>query len=178
MLKMFSTQLAGLLGRIQEKQEENLEDAARLLAQAAAGEGRIFIFGAGEMEAIALEATLGAEPLSAAVNWDGENIEGFTAPDRALIAARFSGDPSALNAAKLLQKEGIPFAAISASLEGTDSDTLEELADVHVGLLLKKGLLPDETGGRFGFPAPIAGLFAYYGIKFIIDEILAEYEEQ
>ncbi|WP_409272522.1 DUF2529 family protein [Neobacillus sp. SCS-31] len=177
MLKMFSTQLAGLLGRIHDKQEDNLEDAARLLAQAAAGEGRIFIYGTREMEAVALEATLGEEPLPSAVNWNGEETAEFTAADRALIVTRFSRDPDAIKAAKLLQKKGIPFAGISSAREEADGDTLENLADVHVGLLLKKALLPDESGGRFGFPAPIAGLFAYYGIKFIIDEILAEYEE-
>ncbi|WP_053368408.1 DUF2529 family protein [Bacillus sp. FJAT-27245] len=176
MLKMFSTQLTGLLGRICDKQEENFEDAARLLAQAAAGEGRIYIFGSKEMEAVALEATLGEEPLASAVNWGGKDSAEFTAADRALIVARFSEDPLALEAAKLLQKKGIPFAAISSVREELNGDTLENLADAHVALMLKKGLLPDESGGRFGFPAPIAGLFAYYGIKFIIDEILAEYE--
>lgn len=177
MLKMFSTQLAGLLGRIQDKQEEDFEDAARLLAQAAAGEGRIFIFGTREMEAVALEATLGEEPLSSAVKWDGKGTGEFTAADRALIVSRFSADPEAISAAKRLQAEGIPFAGISAAVEENGGDTLEGLADAHVGLLLKKGLLPDESGGRFGFPAPIAALFAYYGVKFIIDEILAEYED-
>ncbi|WP_059171823.1 DUF2529 family protein [Bacillus sp. FJAT-27445] len=177
MLKMFSTQLAGLFGRIQDKQEENFEDAARLLAQAAAGNGRIFIFGVKEMEAIGLEATLGTEPLVSAVKWDGKETGEFTPADRAMVVARYSMDCEAINAAKLLKKEGIPFAGISAAADGESGESLEGLADVHISLLLKKGLLPDESGGRYGFPAPLAALFVYYGIKFTIDEILAEYED-
>jgi hypothetical protein len=42
---------------------------------------------------------------------------------------------------------------------------------------LTKGLLPDDFGNRYGFPSPMAGLFVYYGLKFTIEEIIAEYEE-
>ncbi|CEG29214.1 DUF2529 domain-containing protein [Bacillus sp. B-jedd] len=177
MLKMFSTQLAGLFGRIHDKQEENFEDGARLLAQAIAGAGRIFIFGKGEMAAVGLEAASGAEPLAGVVVWDGQEREDFSAADRALVFARYSTDPEAVHAAQVLQNNGIPFTAVSTVAEGEgDSASLVDLADVHLDLMLKRGLLPDETGGRFGFPAPIAALFVYYGLKFTIEEILADYE--
>lgn len=175
MLKMFSTQLAGLFGRIQDKQEENFEDGARLLAQAVAGAGRIFVFGQGEMAAVGLEASLGAEPLAGVVVWDGQEREDFSAADRALVVSRYATDPEALHAAQVLQNNGIPFVAVSTAAEG-DGVSLVELADVHLDLMLKRGLLPDETGGRFGFPAPMAALFVYYGLKFTIEEILADYE--
>lgn len=54
MLKMFSTQLTGLFNRLQEKEDFSIEDGARLLAQAAAGEGTVYIFGIKEMQAVAL----------------------------------------------------------------------------------------------------------------------------
>jgi Domain of unknown function (DUF2529) len=176
MLKMFSTQLAGLLNRIQDKQEENFEDAGRLLAQASAGDGRIFIFGVKEMHAISLEATVGAEPLRRAALWDGSSTEGFIAADRVLIISRFSSDPDAIKAAKLLQSEGIPFVGVSTANSIENDDSLVDIADVHIDLLLKKGLIPDENGERIGFPAPIAALFVYYGVRFIIEEILNDYE--
>jgi len=50
------------------------------------------------------------------------------------------------------------------------------LADVHINLQLLKGLLPDDFGNRYGYPSSMAALYVYYGIKFTIDEILAEYE--
>ena len=63
MLKMFSTQLTGLFKSIMEKEEFNIEDAARLLTQAAVGEGTIYIYGFGEMEGVTNEALQGIEPL-------------------------------------------------------------------------------------------------------------------
>ncbi|RHW40216.1 DUF2529 family protein [Neobacillus notoginsengisoli] len=177
MLKMFSTQLAGLFGRIHDKQDENFEDAARLLAQAVAGDGRIFLFGVKEMEAVGLEASIGTEPLDRVVIWDGKERNDFSAADRALIVSRYSADAEAVKAAQVLQNNGILFAGISTAVEGeADGGSLADLADVHLDLMLKRGLLPDETGGRFGYPAPLAALFVYYGLKFTIDEILADYE--
>ena len=50
-----------------------------------------------------------------------------------------------------------------------------ELADVHIDLQLIKGLLPNDAGERFGYPSSMAALYVYYGLKFTIEEILAEY---
>ncbi len=69
MLKMFSTQVSGLFKRIQEQNEFALEDGARLLAQAAVGDGTIYLCGIGEMAAVEAEATKGAEPLAFVKNW-------------------------------------------------------------------------------------------------------------
>jgi hypothetical protein len=52
------------------------------------------------------------------------------------------------------------------------------LADVHIDLRIQRGLIPDETGNRYGYPTLIAALFAYYGIKFTLEEIIKEYEEE
>lgn len=63
-----------------------------------------------------------------------------------------------------------------STIKTESSENLADLADVHIDLKLAKGLLPDEEGNRFGYPASMAALFVYYGIKFTIEEILAEYE--
>lgn len=170
MLKMFTTQLTGLFKRIEEKEEFAFEDGARLLAQAPAGEGVIYIFGAREMKAIELEGLDGAEPLKSAKVL--KNVAELTDADRVLLFTRTSADQEAITLALKLQEKGIPMVAVSSVVE---DGQLTDLADVHINLQLKKGLLPDDEGNRFGYPASMAGLYAYYGLKFTIDEILTEY---
>lgn len=173
MLKMFSTQLTGLLNRIHEKEEFSFEDGARLMAQAAVSEGSIYIYGKNEMNAVLSEALYGPEPLQNAKHWDGQSIN-LTEGDRVLIFTRYSHDKEALAAGNWLFERKIPFVSISTDL-GTEEDTIVSLADVHIDLQLKKGLLPDENGNRFGYPSSIAALFVYYGLKFTLDEILTDY---
>ncbi|MHC0036545.1 DUF2529 domain-containing protein [Pseudoneobacillus sp. C159] len=176
MLKMFATQLSGLFKRIQEKEEFAFEDAARLIAQGAVSEGSIYLYGVKEMEAVVLEATVGAEPLRHAKPFPAD-ISGILDSDRVLIISRLSTDPEALACAQQLRDAGIPFVAMATKVE-SDAEDLFDFADVSLNLQLNKGLLPDETGNRFGFPTAIAGLFTYYGLKFTFDEILAEYDEE
>ncbi|CAM3602057.1 DUF2529 domain-containing protein [Aeromicrobium ponti] len=173
MLKMFSTQLAGLFKRLQEKEEFTIEDSARLLAQAAAGDGKIYFYGTKEMSGIGYEATQSQEPFRDAAIW--ENDDEISETDRFIIFSRNSDDEEAIELAKKLANKEIPFVAVSTE-KADSSDNLANLADVHIDLKLTKGLLPDEEGNRFGYPASMAALFVYYGIKFTIEEILAEYE--
>ncbi|MBT2678592.1 DUF2529 domain-containing protein [Bacillus sp. ISL-35] len=171
MLKMFSTQLAGLFNRLMEKEEFPIEDGARLLAQAAAGEGKIHIFGTGEMKAVELEAVHGEEPLqSAAILSEETEVE---AADRVLIVSRYADDEEAVKMAGILQEKGIPFVAISTVRN--ENEGLNTLADVHIDLRIKKGLLPDDVGNRIGYPTSVAALFIYFGLKFTIEEILEDY---
>ena len=163
---MFTTQLTGLFKRIEEKGEFSFEDGARLLAQAPAGDGSLYIFGLGEMKAVEAEALEGAEPLKGAKVLT--DVEALRAADRVLLFTRFGEDAAELSG-KLLEKE-IPFVSVSTGVV--------ENADVHIDLGLKKGLLPDDAGNRFGYPSSMAALYVYYGLKFTIDEILAEYEEE
>jgi hypothetical protein len=176
MLKMFSTQLSGLFKRIQEKEEFAFEDAARLIAQAAVSEGSIFLFGHQEMEAVVLEATVGAEPLRYAKRFPDE-ISNIQDSDRAIIISRYTTDVEAIECGRKLQEIGVPFVALSTKVD-SDEEDLFDLAEVTMNLQLTKGLLPDETGNRYGLPSSMAALFTYYGLKFTFDEILAEYEEE
>ena len=77
--------------------------------------------------------------------------------------------------ARELQEQEIPFVAISTVPPEKNQKGLETIADVHIDLRMTKGLLPDETGNRVGFPTSIAALFVYFGLKFTIEEILEEY---
>lgn len=177
MLKMFSTQLSGLFKRLQEKEEFSIEDGARLLAQAPAGEGVIYLYGAGEMGAVPLEAVHGVEPLKGAAILQASQISEVTSADRILLVTRHSNDSEAVKLAQELSNSGHSFVAISTAVENDGAAGLDTLADVHIDLKITKGMLPDEFGNRFGQPTSMAALFVYYGLKFTIDEILAEYEE-
>ncbi|MCU7673525.1 DUF2529 domain-containing protein [Bacillus thuringiensis] len=174
MLKIFSTQLSGYFSRVSQKEEMNIEDSARLLAQALVGDGFIYLYGTNEMEGVVAEALFGAEPMKQAKRLfeNGKEAE-VTSADRVLLISRFSTDEAVVEIAKKLQEEGHSIVGISALQKGTES--LEQYTDVHIDTKLLKGLIPDDEGNRYGFPSLIVALFAYHGIKFIIDEMLNEY---
>ncbi|WP_066073016.1 DUF2529 domain-containing protein [Neobacillus soli] len=178
MLKMFTTQLTGLFKRVAEKEEFSFEDGARLLAQAPVGAGSIYIVGTREMKAIESEALDGAEPFQGAKLLRAEGIDELLDADRVLLFSRFSNDEEAQGLAVQLRDKGVPFVAVSTVSDSgstTDGGDVAELADVHIDLRLTKGLLPDDFGNRYGYPSSMLALFVYYGLKFTIDEILAEY---
>jgi hypothetical protein len=171
LLKMFTTQLTGLFKRIEEKEEFSIEDGARLLAQAPVGDGTIYIFGTNEMKGVAHEALDGAEPFTGAKIFTDMNE--LTIADRVLLFTRTSSDQEAIDLALQLQEKEVPFVAVSTDNDGQ----LADLADAHINLRLTKALLPDDYGNRYGYPSLMAALFVYYGLKFTVDEILAEYDE-
>ncbi|MGP7817019.1 DUF2529 domain-containing protein [Niallia sp. 01092] len=174
MLKMFSTQLSGLFKRIQDK-EESIEDSARLLAQAIVGDGTIYLFATNEMSGVISEATKSAEPLQHAKAWKDQDLADISQSDRFLLLSRTSADPEVLDFAKQLHRRHISFVSISTILS-EEEEGIQNIADVHIDLTLKKALLPDEDGNRYGYPALMCALYAYYGIKFTIDEMLREYD--
>jgi len=165
-MKMFTTQLTGLFKRIEEKEEFSFEDGARLLAQGQ----NIYIVGFKEMKGVEFEALEGAEPLKGALT----NVNAAKSADRVLLFTRHSDDQEAVELAGTLHEKGIPFVAVSTPV--SEDGKLEELADVHINLQLTKGLLPDDLGNRYGYPSSMAALYVYYGLKFTIDEIFAEYD--
>jgi hypothetical protein len=180
MLKMFTTQLTGVFKKIDEKEEFAFEDGARLLAQAPAGDGSIYLFATKEMRAVEFEALAGAEPLTGVkvlTDTDAAGMAELSDADRVLLFTRTSQDEGAVEAARLLQEKMIPLVAVSTVMDAGAENDLRTLADVHIDLRLTKSLLPDDVGSRYGYPSAMAALFVYHGLKFTIDEILAEYAE-
>lgn len=161
-MKMLTTQLTGLFQRI-SKQEEAIEDTARLLAQAAVGEGTIYLAAFGELKAVAAAAIHGAEPLAGAQEWQTESI--ISSADRVwILAKQDEGDELAGRLADAF----IPFAMLSAESKE------DELASAFVSLNIDKGLLPAEDGGRTVIPHAMGALFVYHAVKMAIDEMLAD----
>ncbi|WP_417898617.1 DUF2529 domain-containing protein [Bacillus haimaensis] len=178
MLKIFTTQLQGVFGRIAGNEDFSFEDGARLLAQAAVGDGRIYIHGVKEMKAVEFEATEGAEPLpKSTLLSDLDSYHELTDTDRALIVSRFSTDEEAIETAKALKELGIEIVGISTVMEDDANETLDSIADVHIDMKLKKPLIPGDDGERFGFPSSMTALYVYYGLSFTIKEILEEQDE-
>ncbi|MFC3886393.1 DUF2529 domain-containing protein [Bacillus songklensis] len=174
MLKIFTTQLTGYFKRIQEQEEFHIEDGARILAQASIGDGTIYIYGTDEMQAVGLEATMGPEPLPGAKLM--ASVDEVENVDRVLLVSRFSSDPHMISVAQQLQKKNIPIVGISVLEHKENSPSLEEFVDVHIDTKLLKPLIPDEEGNRYGFPAIMTALYAYYGLYLTVKEIIAEYE--
>ncbi len=172
MLKILSTQLVGVFQRISAQEEQQFEDAARLLAQAVIGNGTIFIYGSDEMEAVVAEALHGAERFP---NVKRFNMTEVTTADRVLIVARFCTDEKAIDIAKQLQKQNIWTIGMS-SVKAETTASLVDYVDVHIDLCLKHPLVPTEDGTRVGFPSAIAALFAYHSLALMTQEIVSEYE--
>lgn len=174
MLKIFTTQLTGYFHRIFEQEEFQIEDGARLLTQAAVGEGSIYIYGTGEMAGILQEALNGAEPLPFVKPL--QNLDEVSNADRVFLFSRFSHDADIIEKAKELSNKGIQMVGVSTIIE-SEGDSLDDFVDIHIDTKLKKPLIPTEDGGRIGFPSLMLSLYVYYCLTFTIKEILSEYEE-
>jgi hypothetical protein len=179
LLKIFTTQLSGVFTSILEKQNDEIEDGARLLSQAIVSGGSLYIYGTNEMQAIIGEAIDGAEPIQNGIALYGSSdIDSISLIDRVLLMSRYTNDDQVLLLAQKLHEKGIPFVSVAASVDNEGKVTLADLADIHIEIPLKKGLVPVDDGSRIGLPFSMVGLYVYYGLKFSIDEMVREFEEE
>ncbi|MCM3714236.1 DUF2529 domain-containing protein [Alkalihalobacillus oceani] len=174
MLKIFTTQLNGLLKKIAEQEDEKLEDAARLLSQALVGDGHLYIYGKDEMTAVTAEALYGKERFEQAKPLTLSAVPSLTSADRVLLAASSADDPELLLLISKLYEHQVPCVLISGS-ENSDAPAPEQV-DVHLPLPLRQGLVPTETGDRIGYPLSLAALYVYFCLSLLMRDILAEYE--
>lgn len=171
-LKMLTTQIGGLLQRAGSNNEEAVEETARLVAQATIGEGRVIFAGFDEMEAVGLNALLGAEPFRGAVAYK-EGMEIHSA-DRVWLFARSATDARALQLARSLAEQFIPFAAVAGE-KATEDNELADLAYTYMATGVVKGILPgEEIGSRIVQPCLLAALFLYEAVKMAYDEMASE----
>lgn len=170
MLKIFTTQLNGLFKRIQDQEEESIEDGARMLAQSAISGHTVYIYGEKELSGITKEALHGRESLSF-VKELPEEIEEITPQDKVLMFLQGTLDHGELDLARRLheQETGI----IAVSTDGREA--FENFCEVWIDTKLKKPLVPDENGERIGYPSLMAGLYVYHALMLTIKEILDEY---
>ena len=181
MLKIYLTQLTGIYKKIEQDEQENMEDAARLLAQALVSHGNVYLHGFKEMNGIISQAIDGPEPLKGLKRlYNGQYMAQVQQRDRAIIFARSAIEPEAIALAQSLNGQRIPFVAVSQgpTAEEKNSPNLADLADIHIDIKATRGLIPNEDGTRSGIPTLAAALFVYQGITLSIDEIIKEYEEE
>lgn len=177
MSKILTTQLTGVLQKIQQHEEFAIEETARLLAQASVGEGTVYFACFDEMKSIVINALYSAEPMANIAEWTSETA--LSPSDRVCIFTRHANNEEAAALAKQLFDAFIPFAAVAS--EGEDEhNLLSELAYTYVSLHVKKAILPHPTklGERIVSPHLFAALFIYEAIKLSYDEMLAPDEDE
>lgn len=169
-MKMLTTQIGGLLDRIATNNEEAIEETARLLAQATVGEGQVMIAGFDELDAVCVNATTSEHPFTRAIPYDAKGDIGQA--DRVWILTRTANHPEALELARTLAANFIPFAAVAP--EKDEDNELADLAMTYISTGLLKGLLPGENGERIVQPHALATLFIYEAVKMAYDEMLMD----
>lgn len=169
-MKMLTTQVIGLLQRIVGNNEESIEETARVLAQATFGEGRVIIASFDDMQAVPLIALNGVEKFAGTSLFEKEMNIGTE--DRVWIITRSKTDETALELARSLASQFIPFAVVAA--EKADDNELADLATSYISTGITKGLLPGNNGERIVQPHAIAALFIYEAVKIAYDEMLAD----
>ncbi|WP_042351076.1 DUF2529 family protein [Bacillus massiliigorillae] len=173
MLKIFTTQLNGIFKSISDD-EFTIEDAARLLAQAAISDGNIYIHGFKDMQGVLFQALEGDEAIPHCKPlYVNDELAKLSPVDRIILVSHHSHDEDALSLAHQLAQDYIPFIALS-SIVDDEKEGLQNLADVHINLKLKRGLVPTETGERVGFPSLIVALYSLYTINLTLKELLEE----
>lgn len=174
MSKILATQLNGLYQKIVQNEEDSIEQTARLLAQASVGEGNVYFACFDELQAIELYALNSEEqPFSKLSKWTPD-VE-IQEADRVLIFAKSAQHPEALQLAKKLYDEFIPFAVVAGEAASDDNE-MSNLAYTYISTHVRGGLIPHPTklGERVVVPHLHAALFVYEAIKLVYDEILED----
>ncbi|MFB5662771.1 DUF2529 family protein [Alteribacillus sp. HJP-4] len=166
-MKIFTTQLHGLFQKIIEKEEDALEDGARLLAQGPAGTGSLYVIGLGAMKGVAdaLASHPDAPDNTAHLNEQKRNEAG--AADRVLIIAD-KADDAFYELLAFFEEAAVPMVIAAPFI-------VEDVIDVVIYLHVRDGLIPAEDGSRYGSPAALCAMFIgqllFLGVKDMLEEL-------
>ncbi|GGE28608.1 hypothetical protein GCM10011391_03980 [Pullulanibacillus camelliae] len=172
MLKIYLTQLRGVLQKITENEEENFEDAARLLAQAAISDGSIYIYGFNEMSMVTAEALQGPNALIKAHALIPDDLH-LSPMDRVILITRSDDDEEAAQLAKQIADTGAMTIGLSTMMH-SEPQSFANAVDLHINLQSKRALIPGENGERLGHPATLAALFTYHCLLLTLHEVLED----
>ncbi|MBN3553805.1 DUF2529 family protein [Fictibacillus nanhaiensis] len=180
MLKIFSTQVAGLLKSISDKEEQSIEESSRLLAQSVLSEGTVYFKGFDEMEAVVSEALFGENKFRAGANFSDVELSDLLPVDSVVVATRFLDDKKAVALCSEIRKTtDCNVILIGGRRKDADMDVnLDDIADIVIDTKAVRGLIPLDDGSRLGFPSGLTALFAYYALFLTTEEILEEYDEE
>lgn len=176
MSKILTTQMSGLLQRISTSEEFAIEDTARLLAQAAIGEGSVYFVCFDELQAVETNALHGVDSFYKLAKYNVNTT--LTEADRVIIFTRSAKNEKAIAFAQKLYDAFIPFAVVASEV-ASDENVLSELAYTYISMKIRGGILPHPTnlGERIVFPYLIAALFIYEAIKMEYDEMVGEKDD-
>ncbi|ANX14174.1 hypothetical protein ABE41_019345 [Fictibacillus arsenicus] len=176
MLKIFSTQVSGLLKAISDKEEQSIEESSRLLAHTVLSEGTVYFKGFGEMEAVVSEALFGENKFRRGAEFTDASWEELLPVDSVVVASRFADDFEALDFCKKVKEHADCYVIL---LGGRRKEAvLETTADIVIDTKAARGLVPLDDGSRIGVPSGLTALFAYYALFLTTEEILEEYDEE
>lgn len=180
MLKIFSTQVSGLLKAISDKEEQSIEESSRLLAQSVLSEGTVYFKGFNEMGAIVSEALYGENKFRCSAEFTDESWSDLLPVDSVVVASRFINDEEAVVFCKKVKESADCHVILLGGRKkeaeiDVDGDAA---ADIVIDTKAVRGLVPLDDGSRLGLPSGLAGLFAFYALFLTTEEILEEYDEK
>lgn len=180
MLKIFSTQVSGLLKAISDKEEQSVEEASRLLAHSVLSEGTVYFKGFGEMEAVVSEALLGENKFRRGAGFIEESMDEFLPVDSVVVASRFVDDEEVVAFCKKVKESTDCHVILMGGRrkEAENEAGSDAVADIVIDTKAVRGLVPLDDGSRIGFPSGLTALFAYYALFLTTEEILEEYDEE
>ena len=170
-LKILTTQIGGLLQRAGSNNEEAIEETARLLAQATIGEGRVIFAGFDEMEAVGLNAMLGAEPFRGAVRYE-EGMEIHSA-DRVWLFTVLQQMRGRLNWRGSLRRSSFLLRSLRARRQRRKMSWLIWRIRIWRPALLK-GFCRGKMAVGIVQPHVFVELFLYEAVKMAYDEMVNE----
>lgn len=180
MLKIFSTQVSGLLKAISDKEEQSVEEASRLLAHSILAEGTVYFKGFDEMEAVVSEALLGENKFRRGAELMEVSLDELLPVDSVVVANRFVDDEEAVTFCKKVKESTDCHVILMGGRrkEAENEAGSDAAADIVIDTKAVRGLVPLDDGSRIGFPSGLTALFAYYALFLTTEEILEEYDEE
>ncbi|MBM7645388.1 putative phosphosugar-binding protein [Scopulibacillus daqui] len=169
MLKIFTTQLLGVFNDIQKNNENDIEDSARLLAQAVISDGKIIVHGLGSYQSVAVEAVEGENKLPKAEYLKNQDIEPM---DAVLIAANENNQEEALSLARELKNKGCPVIGIFENA----GENGYEYVDIVIQTGKNRPIVPLNDDKKIGKPSSMASLYAYLAVYLTTIDMLDEQE--
>lgn len=170
MLKIFTTQLFGVFRKIQETEEDRIEDCARLVAQSVIGDGMIYVKGFDELDAIVHVIMESEEKIPSVAPYQ-DNME-LEPEDCLLIFSKTADDDRSKALLETARSNGASTVSLGAVEDGNEPG----INEFHIDTKLLKGLVPDDEGRRIGYPVFMCALYAYYALYFTVSEMLEEYD--
>ncbi|PYZ92471.1 hypothetical protein CR194_12420 [Salipaludibacillus keqinensis] len=169
-MKIFDTQLKALTEKLTQY-DEDIEDAARILAQSIVSDGRIYWYGENEMKGIVTQACLGEDRI--ADSFLADESTSFSAMDTLVVMSQDLSE----NMIETLTNKAVQGQSTVIGIHSNIEDSSVVDLDFSFTTGVKNGLVPMESGNRIGSPHLLIGLHLYYKLYFAVMEMLEEHTE-